>query len=153
MRRTYFMDDFTLELPEGFRDRSTHLLEWKTDDGDSVVLVAQREKLPGVDDSDESPPAVLLEQYVADQIKSYPSQFAGYRQESGEAAVSEGGSLAMRRIAFRWKKEQDVLYHHQAFVLSGKHVLVLTGAGRASHRDQVDRLLKEALDHLRVRGD
>ncbi len=42
----YYTDDCTIPVPTGFRDRSTNVLEWKTEDGDSIALVIHRDQLP-----------------------------------------------------------------------------------------------------------
>jgi hypothetical protein len=147
------MDDFTMEVPEGFRDRAVHLLEWRLDDGDSVALLAQREDLPHLGPDDTTPPSDLFARYVAEATKDYPIQFAGFREESSEVSASGDRSLEMRRKAFRWKKDQDVLYHHQAFVLAGRKVLLLTCAGKARRREAVDEILDAALNGIRVRAD
>src|SRR5262249_38867503 len=155
---------------EGFRDRSAHVLEWMLEDGEKLVLVVQREPLPP-DGVPAIPPAhpdhaghshgaasspqasgggSLFDRYVAAQTKVYPSQFSGYRLERDEVATGES-PFEMRRKVFRWRHEQDVLYHHQVFVLVGDDVLGLTGSAKARNRDAVDRLVVEALAGLRVR--
>jgi hypothetical protein len=151
--RVYYMDDFTIDVPEGFRDRAVHLLEWRTDKGDPIALVAQRDDLPSLGPDDATPPSVLFARYVSQATKDYPIQLAGYREEHSEVSVPSEGSLEMRRVAFRWKKDQDVLYDHQAFVLAGRKVLLLTCTGKARDRDAVDLILNGALERVRVRAD
>lgn len=149
----YYADDCTLTVPAGFRDRTTNLLEWKTPEGDSIALAIQRDPLPAPPTEEALPPAAALEQYVADQTRSYPTQFAGFRLERDEVTAGDAGGFEMRRKAFRWKNGEDVLYHHQAFVIVGEKILVLTSAAKARHRAAVDHLVENALNDLRVRGD
>jgi hypothetical protein len=149
----YYADDCTLTVPAGFRDRTTNLLEWKTPEGDSIALAIQREPLPARPPEEALPPAAVLQQYVDEQTRTYPTQFAGFRLERDEVAAGDGGGFEMRRKAFRWKNGEDVLYHHQAFVIIGERILVLTAAAKARHRNAVDHLVEEALNDLRVRGD
>lgn len=148
--RRFYMDDCTIPLPAGFRDRTVHVLEWQMEDGESIALVVQREALPASSDGEEAPEAAFA-RFVEGEVRDYPSQFDGFHRERDETAVGSG--FEMRRIAFRWRKEREVLYHHQAFVLVGEGAVLFTGSSKALHRDAVDRLLEEALAGLRVRGD
>jgi hypothetical protein len=148
---SYLADDCSLPVPPGFRDRTTHVLEWKTPEGDSVVLVLHREMIPE-DPLPGDPQPFDLDRFVADQVKEYPSKFAGYREERDEVASADAG-FRMRRKAFRWKSENDVLYHHQVFVLTGDRVIVLTAAAKAKHRAAVDEVLSTALADFRARGE
>lgn len=148
----YFTDHCTISVPQGFRDRSMNLLEWTTPEGDSIALAIQREKLPGVEPSEVAPTEADLARYVAQQVKGYPAQFAAFHLERDEVATGDW-RFPMHRKAFRWRKEQDVLYHHQVFMLVGEHVVVLTGASKARHRDAVDVLIEDALRSFRVRGE
>jgi hypothetical protein len=148
--RTYYMDDCTIPVPAGFLDRTANVLEWKTAEEDSLALLIQREPLARL--GAEEAPAAALQHYVSTQTKDYPSRFAGFCLERDEVAASDAG-FEMRRKAFRWTSQEDVLYHHQAFVLVGEKVIVLTAAAKARHRAAVDTLLDGALADFRVRGD
>ena len=147
----YYTDHCTIAVPQGFRDRSMNMLEWTTPEGDSIVLALQREKLPASGSGEEVPTAADLERYVAQQIKGYPAQFAGFHLERDEVAAGEWG-FPMHRKAFRWRKDQDVFYHLQVFALVGEHVVVLTCASKARQRGAVDTLMEDALRSFRVRG-
>jgi len=141
--RVYHMDDCVLELPGGFVDRTLNVLEWPLESGDTVVLVVQREPLAEV---------LSFDQYIARETRSYPSQFAAFHEDGVERA-SVGDGIDVHHVKFRWKREQDVLYHHQAFVDAGTKVLVLTATGKASHRDDVDAAIERALGKLKFRED
>jgi hypothetical protein len=143
------MDDGTFTVPAGFRDRTVNALEWRTPDGEKLALIVQREPL--VPRPDEEPSATL-ERHVATQTKSYPAQFTGYHVERSEVSAPDS-AFEVRRLAFRWLNEQDLLYHHQAFVRMGERVLVLTSAAKARYRDAVDSLIDGALNDLRMRAD
>lgn len=147
----YCTDDCTIVLPTGFRDRSTNVLEWKTEDGESIALVIHRAELP-MHDPEEGPTAALLDEYVARETREYGSKFAGMRMERDDTSHGDSG-FPMRRKAFRWKGEHDVLYHNQAFVLTADRIIVFTAASKAKHRDAVDFLVDDALASFRVRGD
>lgn len=146
---TYYMDDASMAVPTGFIDRTAHLLEWSVDGGGKVALVVNREELPKVTASEA--PAGAFDRYVTSQTKVYPSQFAGFHLERDEATAADS-SFDMRRKVFRWRHEQDVIYHNQVFVLVGPDVLVFTASAKAADRDVVDRVLDGALASLRVRG-
>jgi hypothetical protein len=175
--RTYYMDDASIVVPSGYRDRTAHVLEWVLDDGDKISLIVQREPLrpaaapdpghgghahavsPDAPDAPVSPDApvaaddaLALDRYVAAQTKVYPTQFSGFHLERSEAATSASG-LEMRRKVFRRRQDQDVLYHNQVFILLGADVLGLTASAKALHRQAVDRLADEALAGLRIRGE
>jgi hypothetical protein len=176
--RTYYMDDASIALPGGFIDRSSNILEWPLAGGDKLALVVQRERLPpggvvpaaaphshshGPHGSEERAPHAVaggdggasdghaFDRYVADQTRVYPTQFSGFTLERDEAAVG-GAAFEMRRKVFRWRYEQDVLYHNQVFVLLGSDVLVMTGSAKARHRDAVDEVVDGAVAALRMRG-
>jgi hypothetical protein len=148
----FYMDDCTLSVPEGFRDRTTNVLEWKTPENDTVVLIVQREPLPRPDPARPFTPEAGLAQYVTAQTKDNASRFAGFRMERDEVAAGDWG-FHIHRKAFRWRKDEDVLYHHQAFVLARDRFIVLTGAAKALHRASVDVLLDDVLASFRIRGD
>lgn len=148
---SYFADDCTISVPAGFHDRSTNVLEWKTEEGDSLVLAIHRELLPPAA-PEKKAPEFDLERFVAAQTKDYPAKFAGLRVERDEVAGSDAG-FHMRRKAFRWQNKTEVLYHHQAFVLAGDRVIVLTAACKARHREAIDLLMDSVLANFRVRGD
>lgn len=147
----YYTDDCTIPVPSGFRDRSTNVLEWKTPEGDSIALVIHRAELP-LHDPAEGPTADLLEHYVREETKQYGTKFAGLHWERDDAAHGESG-FPMRRKAFRWRNDFDVLYHNQVFILTADRIIVLTAASKAKHREAVDFLMDEALTSFRVRGD
>jgi hypothetical protein len=147
---TYYMDDGAISVPTGFVDRTVNALEWPLEGGDKLALVVQRHPRPRA--AEGEPPAHVLEHYVTSETRIYPAQFTGYHVEKDEASGG-GSAFEMRRLAFRWLNDQEVLYHHQVFALVGEVVLVLTCAAKARHREAVDRLLDVALADLRGRGD
>ncbi len=148
--RMYCMDDCTIPVPAGFRDRTVNALEWDTEDGDKIGLVIQRQPLPSFAPTGAS--GFALSAFVEAQTKDYPVQFAGFCLEREETAAADA-PFEMQRKAFRWKHEQHVLYHHQAFVLIEARVVVLTGSGKARSRDAIDRLLDQVLADFQARGD
>ena len=157
--RIYYMDDCKIGVPAGFRDRTVNVLEWDTEDGEKVGLVIQREPVPDLGvagasgaSGEAGAPAAVLSAYVAAQTQEYPAQFAGYHLERDEVAAA-GVPFEIQRRAFRWKHEQHVLYHHQAFLLVGSTFIVLSGSGKARHREAIDRLLDQILADFHARGD
>jgi hypothetical protein len=146
----YCMHDYMIPLPAGFRDLTVNVLEWDTADGEKIALVVQRKALSRK--TPDEAPAAALERLVTDETKDYPTRFAGYRVEHDELGA-EDGRYEMRRKAFRWRHEEQVIYHHQVFVLVGDAVVLFTGAGKARHREVVDRLLHDVVSDLRIRGD
>lgn len=147
----YYTDDCTIPVPAGFRDRSTNVLEWKTADGDSVALVIHRDELPLHEPEDRASGA-LLDQYVTRETRGYATKFPGLHMERDDVTTADSG-FHMRRKAFRWRNEKDVLYHNQAFVLAGERIIVFTAAAKARHREAVDFLMDDALANFRMRGD
>lgn len=145
--RTYYMDDCTITLPGGLRDRSVNVLHWELE-GEKVALVIQREALPSMAPGQ----TISLSAYVGLQTQDLPAQLAGFRLEREEATLP-GSPFEVERRAFRWQREGEVLYHHQAFVRIGDGVVVFSGSGKARLRDAVDQLIDLALVDLRVRGD
>jgi hypothetical protein len=148
--RTYYMDDATIAVPPGFVDRSVNVLEWPLEGGGKIMLVVQRERLPGSAGGDL--PQGALSRYASAQTKDYPAQFAGFSLERDEV-TSDGSGLEMRRMAFRWRREQEVLYHQQVFILAGADVLLVTASSNAEHREAVDRLTEDVITALRIRAE
>ncbi len=148
--QTYYMDDCTFVVPAGFRDHTVNALDWPTEDGGRVALVVQRQALPHPAE-DVAPRPGALERFVEAQTRDYGTRFEGFHKDREEVTSGESG-LEMRRLAFRWRHEREVLYHHQAFVLVGWTVLVLSCTGKARHSESVDRLMNEVLAELRVRN-
>lgn len=139
--RVYHMDDCVLSLPEGFVDRSINVLEWPLPSGDTVVLVVQRERLSK---------DLGFDGYIAQETKSYPSQFEAFHDE-GEERASLEYDVAVHHLKFRWKRDRDVLYNHQAFVDAGEAVIVLTVTGKASHKGEADSVIERSLEKLKFR--
>lgn len=142
-RRLYHMDEGVLSIPRGFRDRSVHTLEWGIDSASSLVLVVQRERL-GMGTFDD---------FVNAETREYASDFLGYRAEEIHRPDPFDGALPVRRIAFRYKGELEVLYHHQVFLFRAPVVLVFTVKSKAEHRDRADALLEKALADLGFREE
>lgn len=142
-KRLYHFDEGVISIPRGFKDRSTHTLEWTLDSASRVVLVIQRERLGWGS----------FEDFVLRETRDYGSEFLGFRAEEAEHPDPFQGALPLRRIAFRYKGEHEVLYHHQVFVFSAPLVLVFTVKSKAEHRDRADGFLKEALADLRFREE
>jgi hypothetical protein len=150
---TYFMDECRLEIPFGFTDRSVHVLDWPIGDGDVVGLVVVREKLPPPA-PEPPPPSEYLRTLVTQRSRDFPSQFPGYRAEQEEAGTTAAEGLAVRRKTFRWRKEQDVIYHHHVYVLMGEQSLMtFTGVAKATHREAVDELVQQTLYSLCLRTE
>jgi len=142
-KRLYHFDEGVLSLPRGFKDRSTHTLEWAIDSANTLVLVLQRERLGWG----------TFDDFVNRETHEYASDFLGFRAEPTEFPDPFDGKLPLRRIVFRYKGDHEVLYHHQAFVFSAPLVLVFTVKAKAEHRGRADQLMKEALADLRFRED
>jgi hypothetical protein len=142
-QRLYHFDEGVLTLPRGFRDRSTHTLEWPIDNSSSVVLVIQRERLGWG----------TFDDFFRQETREYGAEFLGFRVEETEYPDPFEGSLPIRRMVFRYKGERDVLYHHQVFVFSAPLVLVFTAKATVIHRERADRIMKEALSGLRFREE
>lgn len=151
MSRRFQMDECSIRLPDDYRDRTVNAVEWKTPEGDRIVLMIQRDPAPA--GPADALPNEVLEAYVAAQTREYPKRFAGYRLERDEAASGDTRGLALVRRAFRSSKDHDTLYHHQAFILAGHVILVLTAAAQARHRERVDAVIDEALGDIHFRAD
>ncbi len=151
--RLYFMDEAHLTVPEGYRDRSTNILEWETGPGTRIVLVVQRDQIDPEAIAEPRSPALALADYVAGATGAYPTAFAGYKLERDEVAVGLTGGVEKRRIAYRWHQEAEVIYHHQAFILTGTAILVFTAGGKARDRERIDHLIDAAIADLRYRAD
>ncbi len=151
--RLYYMDDCTVALPPGFRDNTVNVLEWKTDEDDSIALVVQRETLDEAAFMEPNSPAIALAAFVDEGTKDYASRFSGFRLERDDVAIGHPSGAEMTRKAWRWNKGQDVIYQHQVFVFAAPLLVVFTGAAKARHRERVDYVVEQALTTLRHRHD
>lgn len=140
-RVDYQMNDCVVTLPDGFTDSSVNVLEWALESGEKVALVVQREDVAE---------GASLEECVEKQTREYPAHFVGLQVDLDEARELAGG-ITLHRKAFRFKKERDVFYNHQVFVLDGRHLVVLTASARARNRVDVDAIVDEAVEGLRLR--
>lgn len=148
MTKPYYTDEAILPLPPGFEDRSTNILEWKTPEGDKIALVINRQELLTQVPAGE-PVTEDFDALVVQQTKGYATAFAGLlmeREDEGPAEVA----FPVRRKAFRFRHETDVLYQCQAYVLLGRRVVVLTAASKAAHREAVDSLVENMLTGLKA---
>jgi hypothetical protein len=136
----YHLDECTLALPEGFIDRSTHILEWAGPSGGKLALVVQRQAA-GSDN---------LEEIVAQQMRTYASELLAYRAGHTEVVVQDG--IPIVHTTFRWKSDEFPIYQHQAFLLDQGVVLAFTVTGRVEEREAVDALMERALSGLRLRA-
>lgn len=142
-KRLYHFDEGVIRVPRGFRDRSTHTLEWTIDSSSTVALVLQRERLGWG----------TFDDFVNRETRDYGTEFLGFRAEQVDLPDPFDGSLPLRRVVFRYKGDHEVLYHHQAFVFRAPLVLVFTAKAKAEHRERADRVLREALADLGFRDD
>lgn len=140
MSASYIMADARFAVPEGFHDRSVNVLEWAIEGGDKLSLIAQRDAVAST---------VSLDEYVTTQTKSYPIEFDAYRVETETAA--ERPLAEARQLSFRFKREREVLYTHQVFVLAAGQVLVFTVTAKAIHRGRVDELMARVMGSLELR--
>ncbi len=141
--RTFHMDDAVLALPAGYLDKSVNVLEWQVENGERVVLVVQRERLPEGRSFDE---------YVETETKDYAKRFTAFRRETADEPHFDGDA-EVKHQAFRWKKDEDVLYNRQAFVRVGSLALVMTATAKAAYRAEVDEVVRRSLDGLKLREE
>lgn len=134
----YHFDEGVITLPEGFRDASVQLFEWTLPDG-RCTLTIQREARTGTS---------TFEELVAQVTETYPKQFPGFSEEDPMELALDLPATSRR---FRWRNEGGVSYHHQVFVDLESTLLLITCSGHARLRDDVDRVLHEALSGLRLR--
>lgn len=145
--KRYYTDEALIPVPPGFIDRSTNVLEWTTPDGERLALVIHRQLLEGAESEAERIGA--FDALVEQETKDYAVRFAGLRKEREDDETPDA-AMPVRRRAFRFRHEDKVIYQCQAFVLLGRRVLVLTGAGGAKHREAVDRMVDDAVAGLKV---
>jgi hypothetical protein len=146
--KSYYTDEAIIPVPPGFIDRSTHVLEWKAADGERIGLLVHRQQLePATLEGEERTRA--FDALVTRETKDYTKRFAGLRWEREDDETPDA-AMPVRRRAFRFRHDDAVLYQCQAFMLLGRRVVVMTAASKAVHRDEVDRLIDEAIAGLKV---
>lgn len=145
MRELYRMDDWVVPIPPGFTDRSINVLEWRLEDStDKLALVVQREYVPA---------GTNLELYVKKETKNYAGKFLGYRLEREDTHEGAVPGSKVKHNSFRYKKDNDVIYTHQAFVLIGQQIVLVTGTAKANFKSTVDEVVDEAVNGLKLRED
>ena len=141
MNGLYLTADSAFAVPDGYVDRTVNMLEWTIEKtNDKLSLIAQREKVP---------PKTNLDAYVAKQTKNYDTVFEAYRVE--ETFEKERSLAEASHLAFRFKREREVLYTHQAFVLINGQVLVFTVSAKAVHRARGDSVVEGLMNSLEFR--
>jgi hypothetical protein len=146
-KHVYYTDDCTMQVPVGFGDLTTHALQWTTPEDDAIALTIHRQQIPL---QPEGGPPFDLHRWVIEQTQDYPRSFLGFRMEREEVASGDA-RLPMRRLAFRWNHEGDVVYHHQVFVLAHDRIIMLIGSAKARHREAIDALVDGAVADFRIR--
>lgn len=146
--KSYYTDEAIIPVPPGFVDRSTHVLEWTVADGERIGLLIHRQLLEPATLEGEAR-VQAFDALVVRETKDYPKRFGGLRWEREDDDTPDV-AMPVRRRAFRFRHDESVLYQCQAFVLLGRRVVVMTAAAKAVHRDEVDRLIDEAITGLKV---
>ena len=145
--RRYYTDEAILPVPPGFVDRSTNILEWTSPEGAKLALLVHRHALEPADVLPS--PVAAFDAYVHRETKDYPVRLAGFRLDR-EDDESPDAAMPVRRRGYRFRHEEKVIYQCQAFILLGPRILVLTAASEARLRDEVDRMVDEAIAGLKV---
>lgn len=139
--RIYHMDECVIPVPDGYRDRTTHVLEWPLDAGHNLILTVSRDTLP---------PGAGFEEYVQRETKGLSGRYRGFKLDRDESGTLAGG-LAIARKTFRWSQEAKVVYNHLAFANAGALIVLFVATARAADREVADRLVDDALAELRFR--
>ena len=140
-RYTYHMDDCVISVPEGFRDRAIHVLEWAAEDESPIVLIVQRDKLANK----------TLEEYVEQDSRDYDTRFKRHAPEE----LPEGPSLPTPCVqrAFRWVRGEEVLYNRHVYLADAALVICMMTSGLARHRPRIDQIAGDAVESLCFRED
>lgn len=142
MAERYLTADAAFALPPGFADRSVNIFEWAIGtSGDRLGLVLQRDRVKTKD----------LEAYVAKETKPYATRFDGYKLDGEEMVESSIAEAFHKR--FRFKKDGDIVFMHQVFVLTGDRILLFTATAKAAHRETVEALVAELMGSLDLREE
>lgn len=137
--RSYWTDELQADVPDGFIDRSTHVLEWKHGN-DSLSLAIQRDM-----GRDRKSPKVLLTKAQAE----FERRFAHYMVEEAPALDI---ALEHATLAFRWKSDGKALFQAQLVVELGDRLVIATASGVASARQAVLELLTTFAQSIEVRA-
>jgi hypothetical protein len=135
----FFTDELQCDLPPGFIDRSTHLLEWKLED-DTVSIAIQRDL-----STKRLSPEAMNERALAEYARRFPHYLA-------ESVEPIDLSLDHAIAAFRWKREGRTVFQIQCYLELGDRLLVVTVTGLARSRSGVEDLFREFVRSIELRG-
>ena len=115
----YFIDEGSIQLPEGFHDRSTHIFVLGEPDTSTLNFNISRDKVrPGED----------LPQYVTRQIGMMKSKLPGYTLQTRQAAqLGSNPAIEGEQIEAMQKQKGQPFYQRQAaFMIDDSRVLVFS---------------------------
>lgn len=135
----FHMDDLVCSVPQGYRDDSTHALQWPAEDGSRIALLVQR------DTTRERPKLEAMHQLALAEYKKRLPMLHMETEPTLDLA------LPHRLAAIRWKREDDVVYQLQLFIELSDRNVIATFSARALYRDAVDDMAREFATSLRIR--
>lgn len=135
------MNELTLDLPDGWQDKSVHILS-SPGESPEVTLVVNRDQPNAGED---------LEGYVTRQIKQMTTELPGFRLLGLEEATIGGQPATHARIA--WRPKQGEMFQSQMFMLRpGGNVLILTASASTQTPGKGEEL-KALLASVVFRGE
>lgn len=140
----YFINEGSIQVPEGFHDRSTNIFV-QGEPGKSTLNfnIARDYVLPGEN----------LGQYVTRQIEVMQSKLAAYRLKARYAArLGKSPAIHGEQIDATQRNNNQVFYQRQAaFLFPDGHVLVFSATTISAPSDAFDALWRRWLDSFVAR--
>lgn len=137
--KSYWTDELQAELPDGFVDRSTHILEWPHGT-DSLSLAIQRDT-----SRDRKTPSALLTRAQ----QEFERRFAHFTLEEPPTLELAFEHAA---VAFRWKGDGKALFQAQLVLELGDRLIIATASGVASASQAVRELLAAFAQSIEARA-
>ncbi len=134
----YQTDEVAFEVPDGFVDDSSNLMEWPAEGGGIALLLRRRPIAEG------SSFAAMTKSYSAE----LRARLTGFREEGPIPFEVPGPHHA---LCFRFREDARVIYQVHLMLDRGDKALFFIWGGPAQHRALVDALAKQSAESLMIR--
>lgn len=140
MTYRFHTNDVVLTVPQGFRDRSSQVLEWPNPSGQPLHLIMTRlEKR-----------ASELEKELAAAIRDLEITFHGLSSVDPPPLTT---NFPLGQFACRFRREDKVFYQRLIFIGAESYILSIATIGPASQRSEIDDLTQNAIQNLLFRAN
>lgn len=134
----FHTDELMLDVPEGFADDTSNLLEWPAEGG-SIALMIRRKAIAAGSTFD-----TMAKKY-ASELKA---RLTAYRDETPPDFRVE---VPHHTLCFRFQEHGQVAYQLHLLIEQRGRLMFLIWGAPARHREMVDALAKQCFESIMIR--